>query len=97
MVDDQSSRGNFHPMGALLFSNETYKQTLPIIEASGVLSIPFSYDVPLVLYNDNGETLPSPFKLSDITQQQNFAAEIARYNQFWNETFAPTMAIGYTV
>ena len=84
-------------MGALLYSNETYKQTLPIIEASGVLSTPFSYDIPLILYHDNGQTLQSPVKLSDMTKQQNFAAEIARYTQIWNQTFAPTMAIGFTV
>lgn len=95
--EDQIFRGIYHPMGALLFANETYTQTLPIIDASGVLSTPFSYDIPLVLYHDNGFTLQSPLTLSSLTKQPKFAAEIVKYNQLWNETFAPTMAIGYTV
>ena len=84
-------------MGALFFVNETYQQTLPIIEASGVLSAPFSYDIPMVLYHNDGESLQFPVKFSDLTSQEHFAAEISRYAQVWNQTFAPTMAIGYTV
>ena len=84
-------------MGALFFVNETYQQTLPIIEASGVLSAPFSYDIPLVLYYDDGESLQFPVKFSDLTRQVHFAAEISRYEQVWKQTFAPTMAMGYTV
>ncbi|KAJ7753032.1 FAD/NAD-P-binding domain-containing protein [Mycena olivaceomarginata] len=34
-------QGLFHPMGALLYSNQTYRETLPVIDASGVSSFAF--------------------------------------------------------
>ncbi|KAF8572987.1 hypothetical protein K439DRAFT_1625385 [Ramaria rubella] len=41
----------FHPMGALLYSNKTYVNTLPIIESSGVPSMLFAYVNPLWIYD----------------------------------------------
>ncbi|KAF9060446.1 hypothetical protein BDP27DRAFT_1430110 [Rhodocollybia butyracea] len=82
-------------MGALLYAPETYKQTLPIIKASGVRSLPLSYDIPLVIYNDNGTTKEQKFKLSDVTKQPRFKAEIDKYNRLWTQS-APKLIIGYT-
>ncbi|KAF9067226.1 hypothetical protein BDP27DRAFT_1329190 [Rhodocollybia butyracea] len=88
-------RGQYHPMGALLFANETYKETLPIINASGVQSTPFSYDMPLVIYHDDGTTEEFPIELSTLTESPQFAAEIDKYSLLWTQS-APNLTIGYT-
>ncbi|KAF9067228.1 hypothetical protein BDP27DRAFT_1296459 [Rhodocollybia butyracea] len=89
-----NDKGQYHPMGALLFANETYKETLPIINASGVQSTPFSYDIPLVIYHDDGTTQKYTIKLSQVTKLPQFAAEIDKYNLLWAQS-APNLTIGY--
>ncbi|KAF9067224.1 hypothetical protein BDP27DRAFT_1329187, partial [Rhodocollybia butyracea] len=89
-------KGQYHPMGALLFENETYTQTMPIVNASGVQSTPFSYDIPLVIYHNDGTTQVSPIPLSEMTKLPQFKAEIDKYNLLWNQS-APNLTIGYTV
>jgi hypothetical protein len=87
----------FHPLGALLFSNETYRETLPIINSVGVPSMPFGR-TNLWLYDwRTGYLEQSPLPISTLTQNSLFNAEIDRYTQFWNTQFAPNATIGYKV
>lgn len=91
-------RGLFHPMGALLFSNATYRETLPLIDASGVPSMPFSYNSSLWLYEwRTGHTQESPITFTALTSNSLFKAEIDKYIKFWNTEFSPNTTIGYKV
>ncbi|KAJ7491805.1 FAD/NAD-P-binding domain-containing protein [Mycena galericulata] len=86
----------FHPMGALLYSNETYRETLPVIDASGVSSFTFGYTSPEWLYDwHNGYTEEISTPLSELTANELFKEEIERYTTFWNTEFAPKAVIGY--
>jgi hypothetical protein len=84
-------------MGALLFANETYRETLPIIDASGLPSMPFVnggnttflYDYKTGLVEHSATTIPT------LTSSSSFQAEIGRYTNFWNTKFAPLATIGY--
>ena len=87
-------------MGALLFTNETYHETLRIIDASGVSAIPFGNvsDQKSWLYDpESGHVQQAQSSLSDLTTSPKFADEIARYNEFWNDVFAPLAVVGYKV
>jgi hypothetical protein len=92
-------RGLFHPMGALIFSNETYRETLPIIDASGLPSMAFGnrgagnwiYDY------GTGHVQDSTSSISNIMSSSLFQAEIDKYINFWNTEFAPLATIGYKV
>lgn len=82
-------------MGALLYSNETYTQTLPIIDASGLPSQPFSYTFKGWLFDwTTGavvESPASPDQLYPLIQ-----ADVERYINFWETEFAPNLTtIGY--
>lgn len=89
-------RGLFHPMGALLYSNQTYRETLPVIDASGVSSFAFGYTSPEWLYDwRNGYTEEVSTPLSELTANELFKEEIERYTTFWNTEFAPKAVIGY--
>jgi hypothetical protein len=89
-------RGLFHPMGALLYSNQTYRETLPVIDASGVSSFAFGYTSPQWLYDwRNGYTEEVSTPLSEMTANELFKEEIERYTTFWNTEFAPKAVIGY--
>jgi len=83
-------------MGALLFSNQTYRETLPIIDASGLPSMPFG--------NGGGEDWLYDYKTGHVqhdasssfnTSSPLFQAEIDKYTNFWNTEFAPLATIGY--
>lgn len=85
-------------MGALLFSNQTYRETLPIIDASGLPSMPFG--------NGGGEDWLYDYKTGHVqhdasssfnTSSPLFQAEIDKYTNFWNTEFAPLATIGYKV
>lgn len=89
-------------MGALLFANETYRETLPIIHASGVSVIPFPnisdgrnwlYD----LKSGSVTVQQAESSILNLTKDQNFQAEIDRYINFWKTEFAPLAVIGYKV
>ncbi|KAJ7681404.1 FAD/NAD-P-binding domain-containing protein [Mycena rosella] len=89
-------QGLFHPMGALLYSNQTYRETLPVIDASGVSSFAFGYTSPEWLYDwRNGYTEEVSTPLSELTANELFKEEIERYTTFWNTEFAPKAVIGY--
>lgn len=84
-------------MGALLFSNETYRETLPLIDASGLPSLPFGngeHDTWLYEYQ-TGHVQHSTSSISNTTSSPLFQAEINKYINFWNTEFAPLATIGY--
>ncbi|KAJ7917281.1 FAD/NAD-P-binding domain-containing protein [Mycena leptocephala] len=89
-------QGLFHPMGALLYSNQTYRETLPVIDASGVSSFAFGYTSPQWLYDwRSGYTEEVSTPMSELTANELFKEEIERYTTFWNTEFAPKAVIGY--
>ncbi|PSR82344.1 hypothetical protein PHLCEN_2v6087 [Hermanssonia centrifuga] len=88
-------RGQFHPLGALLFTQETYRETYPLIEESGLPRLPFAYDFKAWQYNwTTGIVAQSPFSFKDI--YPHVENDVIQYITFWTDSFAPTMeAIGY--
>jgi monoamine oxidase len=82
----------FHPLGALLFTNETYHNTLPIIEESGVKLYPgISPSVwTRYLYGVGDEA-------GDVVKQDNpdmgqyllILMEVIRYTTYWDTEFKP--------
>ncbi|KAJ7114388.1 hypothetical protein C8R44DRAFT_832939 [Mycena epipterygia] len=88
--------GLFHPMGALLYWNQTYRETLPVIDVSDVSSFAFGYTSPEWLYDwRNGYTEEVSTPLSELTPNELFKEEIERYTTFWNTQFTPKAVIGY--
>jgi len=83
----------YHPLGALLFSNASYPETLKVIETSGVPAIPFVtgqrwlYDVP------TGSLALSPAISSEFATL--VGQEFQRYAVYWNTIFAPYTALRY--
>jgi hypothetical protein len=88
-------------MGALFFSNETYRETLPIIDASGLTAIPFSnFTNPNNwLYDPSLKTgaVEQSRLFFDMTRSPLFQAEIDRYIKFWKDEFEPLAVVGYKV
>ncbi|KAF5374283.1 hypothetical protein D9758_004555 [Tetrapyrgos nigripes] len=94
----------FHPLGAIVLSNATYVQTLPIAVAAGVTFFPatgitdgWNYP-PLSLPIDPYTTVnitPTPAPTS--AQIALLQEELARYVAFWQTEFVPFAAIRYTV
>jgi len=88
--------GLFHPLGALLFSNETYRETMPLIESSGLSSIPFAHDSKNWFYDyKTGHVQRANSSLFNLTNSHLFQKEVNRYIHFWNTEFAPLAVIGY--
>lgn len=88
--------GLFHPMGALLFSNVTYRETLPIINASGLQAFPFENNGKNWRYDpDSGYVQQTNVTNGNLTRLPVFQAEIDRYINFWNTEFAPLAVVGY--
>ncbi|KAJ3158112.1 hypothetical protein HDU86_003064 [Geranomyces michiganensis] len=89
-------QGLFHPLGALLFANETYVNTLPLIDASGVLATPFTYSFKNWLYEwHTGHVEEQKESIKATTDRAIFRAQINKYIDFWNAEFKPTISIGY--
>jgi hypothetical protein len=85
-------------LGALLYSNETYRETLPVINAAGLPSSPFGYNSSLWLYDwRTGHVEQQSSSLATLTQNSLFQAEIEKYTHFWNTKFAQTATVGYKV
>ncbi|KAH7417335.1 FAD/NAD-P-binding domain-containing protein [Cadophora sp. MPI-SDFR-AT-0126] len=86
-------KNTFHPLGALLFSNASYPETLKVIETSGVSAIPFVtgqrwlYDVP------TGSLALSPAISSEFATL--VGQEFQRYAAYWTTIFAPYSALRY--
>jgi hypothetical protein len=86
-------------MGAAFFSNETYRETLPIIDASGLPAIPFSNfsNGNEWLYDPKSGSVGQSKVLPTMTKSPLFQAEVDRYTNFWKTEFAPLAVVGYKV
>ncbi len=84
-------------MGALLFSNETYTETLPIILKSGLPFQPFAYTSKGWLFDwRTGVVNESPVSAADVYPL--LKPDIDRYIEFWNANIGPNLTtIGYKV
>jgi len=83
----------YHPLGALLFTNETYKNTLPLIQAANLpltpgISMPNGWQY--WLYGP-GQAASNVTKEPTLTPAQIalIAVELAKYTLFWETEFAP--------
>ena len=85
-------------MGAILFSNETYRETLPIIDASGISSFPFARNSTDWFYDyKTGHVQRENSSRFNMTNNHLFQKELDRYINFWNTDFAHLAVIGYKV
>jgi hypothetical protein len=82
-------------LGALLFSNATYTETLKIVEISGVRAIPFVTGQRWLYNWTSGVTGPSPAISSAFATL--VGQEFQRYTAYWYSIFAPYSGIGYKV
>ena len=83
--------GTFHPLGALLFTNGTYKNTIKIIDEVATVRTALDLDTRFQwVYNwSSGTISPSPhLKLSF---EALIAEEVARYIALWEIEFRPSL------
>ncbi|KAF2805484.1 FAD/NAD(P)-binding domain-containing protein [Mytilinidion resinicola] len=89
-------KGGFHPLGALLFSNATYTETVKIVDEANVPIYPFSANGGGEGWNYNWTTGATMEIAATSAQfQAALGAEIGRYIQLWNQVFAPISGVGY--
>lgn len=89
----------FHPIGAVIFTNETYKNTLPLILASGapILSDYNSYTAYRYGPGKDANKVSQASKPSQA-EVDELLAEYHRYVSYWTTAFAPTYtALRYVV
>jgi hypothetical protein len=78
----------FHPLGALLYTNTTYRETIKIIDQVDVPSIPFHNGTPAYVYDwQSGAIAPVPAATTEF--KILLIAEIARYAAYWALEFGP--------
>ncbi len=84
-------------MGALIYSNATYTETLKIIDQSGVPSYQFGYAAKPWLFDwRTGVVTLAQSSLADLYPL--LKPDIDRYTQFWNANIGPHWgSIGYRV
>jgi hypothetical protein len=84
----------FHPLGALIFFNETYVETLKIIEQTTVKATKQHVGPPQWVYDwTDGDISPGPIFTAE--QEALLLVEIGRYNVFWDTVYRPIGDIGY--
>ncbi|KIK57478.1 hypothetical protein GYMLUDRAFT_172661 [Collybiopsis luxurians FD-317 M1] len=90
------ARTTYHAMGALMFTNQTYSNTLSLILQAGLPLSPALSPSPSANWNywqygpgaqggQNVTTLPSPNAIEEVA----IAAEVVEYEILWNTLFAP--------
>ncbi|KAF9254773.1 FAD/NAD(P)-binding domain-containing protein [Marasmius fiardii PR-910] len=91
-----SDHTTFHAMGPILISNQTYTESLPIVEAAGVpfyisKSVTSGYNYPPLgqLPTKSVVNLTKTPEPSD-EQKEVLVEEIGRYNTFWETEFRPS-------
>jgi hypothetical protein len=90
--------GIFHPLGAAFYSNASYPETLKVINASGVSSVPFALAGGRQEFSFNwttGQIQPVPPPSTEFIEA--VAAEIPRYISLWEQVFAPISVPSYKV
>ncbi|KAI0087479.1 FAD/NAD-P-binding domain-containing protein [Irpex rosettiformis] len=95
---DQPDGTLYHPLGALIFTNQTWVNTLPIIEASGLPLSPGPNVTSGFIYGA-GFTASLVVPVPPVTDAQKalLASEFQRYAAFWTANFAPKYtALRYT-
>ncbi|THG93537.1 hypothetical protein EW026_g7723 [Hermanssonia centrifuga] len=89
--------GQFHPMGALLFSNATFTETLKVVLQTNMTYYPFGYAGTAQdwLFDwRTGVVTPAPGSSAQL--YPFIKADIDRYIAFWNQNIQPIWAeIGY--
>ena len=90
-----SSSNHFHPLGALLFTNATYREALKVINKVGVPAVPFRDGMPRWAYDAASGAVQAVPAVSALSKAV-LAEEVARYSIFWAAEFAPRYAaVGY--
>ena len=86
-----TSRTIFHPLGAVIFTNETYRNTLPLILASGAPILTDYNTYTAYTYGPGGDadkvaraSKPNQEQVEQVTEEYN------RYVSYWMTVFAPT-------
>ncbi|KAI0341060.1 FAD/NAD-P-binding domain-containing protein [Trametopsis cervina] len=98
---DGPNQSIFHPMGALLFTNQTYKDTLPLVRAANLpltpgVSQPNGWQYWLYGPDAQASNVTKMPPASDA-ETALVIAEIARYTVEWEAEFAPKyIALRYT-
>ncbi|KAI0686941.1 FAD/NAD-P-binding domain-containing protein [Cytidiella melzeri] len=90
---DGPANSIYHPLGALLFTNLTYANTLPLIQAA---NLPLTPGISMQngwqywLYGP-GNKASEAMQMPAITDSEEglIAEEYARYTAYWTTTFAP--------
>ncbi|TPX64987.1 hypothetical protein SpCBS45565_g05485 [Spizellomyces sp. 'palustris'] len=91
-----NEQGLFHPLGALLFSNDTYQETVKIINTGNVPSIPFEYTFKNWLFEyESGHIEQQKEPMSVTATRAPFKENIDRYIKIWHERFEPIVSLGY--
>lgn len=95
---DHPPRGIFHPLGAAFFSNDSYSETVKVIQKSGVAIEEFALAGARQMYRFNITTGVSE-AVPALTQRelQLAGAELPRYIQLWKRDFEPINNAGYKV
>lgn len=83
--------GIFHPLGALLFTNGTYKETIKIIDEVATVPTAFDLDTRFQwVYNwSSGAVSPSPHLR--LSFEALIAEEVVRYIALWEVEFRPSL------
>ncbi|KFA68115.1 hypothetical protein S40285_02583 [Stachybotrys chlorohalonatus IBT 40285] len=85
---------NYHPLGALLLINQTYPETIRIIDQTSVVATPTDNLIPQWAYNwQSGDV--SAFRSFDAEQTLRLTAEMKRYTVFWTSVYQPISGVGY--
>lgn len=84
----------FHPLGALIFFNGTYVETLKIIEQTTVKATEQHVGPPQWIYDwTDGDVTAAPGFTAE--QEALLLDEVGRYTEFWNTVYQPISDVGY--
>ncbi|OCL06637.1 FAD/NAD(P)-binding domain-containing protein [Glonium stellatum] len=90
------NNGLFHPLGAAFYSNASFPETVKVVDATGVPSVPFALAGAREDFTFNWSTgVTEPVSPPSTQFLQTLAAEIPRYVTLWQQTFAPISGPGY--
>jgi hypothetical protein len=84
----------FHPLGALIFFNETYVETLKIIEQTTVIATEQHVGPPQWVYDWTDGDISAGPKFT-AAQEALLLVEVERYSVFWDTVYHPISDIGY--
>lgn len=84
----------YHPLGAVIFENQSYPETLKVISQTNVTATYFKDLEPKWTYDwQNGSI--GEYKSLTLPQKLQLAIEVSKYSFFWYTTFKPISGIGY--